>query len=69
MSLQKLFEQCHSEFTIHCKKVWVIIAVGCLQPIGIKNGYSNLPILHLFKTPVTIILLSVKLKQNVEYKN
>ena len=40
----------------------IVITVGCLQPKGITNGDGNLPIHDLF-TPVTIILLSVKLKK------
>ena len=45
----------------------VIIAVGCLQPKGITNGDSNLPI-HDILTPVTIILLSVKLNKILNTK-
>ena len=38
------------------------IVVGCLQPLGITNGNSNLPI-HDLLTPITLILLSVKLNK------
>ena len=43
-----------------------MIAVGCLQPIGITNGDSSLPI-HDLLTPV--IIIKSKAKQNVEYEN
>ena len=45
----------------------VIITVGCLQPIGIINGDSNLP-LHDLLTPVTIILLNIKLNKMLNIK-
>ena len=39
----------------------------CLQPIGITHGDSNLPI-HDLLTPLTIILLSVKLNKMLNMK-
>ena len=43
------------------------IVVGCLQPLGITNGYCNSPI-HDLLTPITLILLSVKLNKMLNIK-
>ena len=51
-------------FIVKCKGYYRpgIIGFSCLQPIGITNVESHLPI-HDLITPITIILLIIKLNK------